>query len=115
MFKNMPKFCGYVFEESEDRIIGFLTEVLRGPHPQLEQMHLCWTAARELHSVGLVHGDLYKYNMVIQENIVKFLDFEVSELRDNMDPSQFHRSVLMELAYLGEKLADTTGIGDYCT
>ncbi|KAF1808567.1 hypothetical protein P152DRAFT_405188, partial [Eremomyces bilateralis CBS 781.70] len=40
---------------------------------------------RQLHSLGFVHGDLYKYNMVLQGNDVKFINFEASEVRDDCE------------------------------
>jgi serine/threonine protein kinase len=106
----MPKFCGYVYEETEDRVIVFLMEDLHGYHPLLGDLELCQNALQNLHSLGIVHGDLNRNNILIETNVVKFLDFEAAKFSGDEDLVDL---ILVEAGTLNEKLADTSGMGDH--
>jgi len=77
-FTFAPKFLGYVYEEIKSWVIGFLMEALNGRHPDMKDLEICKDAMLQLHAVGVVHGDLNKYNIVIEGKKAKFIDFEVA-------------------------------------
>ena len=109
-----PKFVGYVYEESPDRVVGFLLERLEGRHPEGrhpgdEDFVACENAMQRLHACGIVHGDLYKPNILIGDE-VRFVDFEDSKLLEDDD---YEQCKAKERETLTEKLADTSGLGDY--
>ncbi|KAL9131778.1 MAG: hypothetical protein Q9217_000383 [Psora testacea] len=104
-----PKFVGYVYEESQDRVVGFLLERLEGRHPGDEDFVACENALQRLHACGIVHGDLYKPNILIGDD-VRFVDFEDSRYVEDDD---YEQCKVKERETLAEKLADTSGLGDY--
>ncbi|KAF2790771.1 hypothetical protein K505DRAFT_250466 [Melanomma pulvis-pyrius CBS 109.77] len=108
-FPLAPKFLGYVYEETEDRVVGFLIEALNGHHPNVEDLDICQSAMMELHARGVVHGDLNKYNIVIEGTKPKFFDFEVASFQDD---DNYTKLELEEIEELAQKLADVSGIGD---
>lgn len=63
-FPFAPKFLGYVYEEVEDRTVGFLMEGIVGRTPGIEDLETCEKTVRLLHGQGIVRGDLIKYNML---------------------------------------------------
>ncbi|PVH98645.1 hypothetical protein DM02DRAFT_40909 [Periconia macrospinosa] len=80
-FPLIPKFMGYVYEETCDRVVGFLIEALEGRHPSAEDYEICQSGMFELHKRGVVHGDLNKYNIFIDGGKAKFVDFEVASFQ----------------------------------
>ncbi len=105
-----PTFLGYVYEEEENRVIGFLMEFLRGHHPHLKDQQLCNNAIQELHKIGIVHGDPNKYNIIIEEDTVKFIDFEEATFWDDHD---FEQSREQGGDNLIRFLTDSSGLGNY--
>lgn len=77
-FGLCPKFIGYVYETEKDRVMGFLMEELHGRHPNIGDLGACEDTAEQLHGIGVVHGDLNKYNIIVSGNVAKLIDFEVS-------------------------------------
>ncbi|KAJ6784333.1 hypothetical protein PWT90_09956 [Aphanocladium album] len=74
-----PEFVGYVYEETPDRVVGFITEQVIGRYPNdASDFAACLVALRGLHEKGIVHGDLNKHNIIITEDGPKFIDFEES-------------------------------------
>ncbi|KAF1993738.1 hypothetical protein P154DRAFT_502962 [Amniculicola lignicola CBS 123094] len=108
-FSFAPNLLGYVYEETEDRVIGFLIEALNGRHPNVEDLEICRHAMLELHSRGVVHGDLNKFNIVIEGTKPKFIDFEAASFQDD---NSYKKLELEETEQLAQKLADVSGIGD---
>lgn len=106
-FSRVPEFIGYVYEEEEDRVIGFLIEELHGRHANIGDLTICESTVQQLHSVGIIHGDLNRYNFVITGNEAKLIDFEVSTLRKE----GLHEEAADELRKLPEKLLDSSGVG----
>lgn len=51
-FAFAPKFLGYVYEEVEDRTIGFLIEDIAGRTPGIKDLEACEKAVRLLHEQG---------------------------------------------------------------
>ncbi|KAF2183892.1 hypothetical protein K469DRAFT_581072 [Zopfia rhizophila CBS 207.26] len=105
-----PTFLGYVYEEEENRVIGFLMEVLQGYHPHLRDQQLCKDAIQEFHEIGIVHGDPNKYNILVEGDTAKFIDFEEATFWDDYD---FGKSIEEEGHNLIRSLTDTSGLGNY--
>jgi hypothetical protein len=101
-----PKLIGYVFEESPDRVVGFLMEAVQGRVAGVEDLPVVTEALGELHRV-LIHGDFCKYNIYITSDGPKFIDFEFSTPIGEATASMAED----ELKALPEKLADESGAG----
>lgn len=106
-FSFAPKFFGYVYEEVENRTIGFLMEDISGRTPSIEDLEACQTTVRLLHESGIIHGDLNKYNILITNNGAKIFDFGVSTIQGDGESLEAQE----EMRTLGEKLLDDSGIG----
>lgn len=73
-----PKFLGYVFEGSQERIVGFVFEKISGRRPGIADLEACGNALRELHRLEIIHKDLNRDNIFITNEGVRFVDFEDS-------------------------------------
>ena len=109
-FRHAPKFLGYVYEETIDRVTGFLMEALNGHHPGIKDLGVCQDAVLRLHALGIVHRDLNRFNIVLQENVAKLIDFEAAAFRDSAGYLNLEQE---ELRGLAQKLADTSTVGDH--
>lgn len=98
-----PRFLGHVHENG--RIMGFLLEKIEGRPASFQDLGTCETALRKLHELGLIHGDVNRYNFLITKEEVKLLDFEC--LRDNASPE----SMVKELENLRAELVEESGRG----
>jgi len=98
-----PRFLAHVHENG--RIIGFLLEKLDGRPASFQDLSVCETALRKLHELGLVHGDVNRYNFLVTEEGAKLLDFEC--VQDNASPELMSR----ELETLRVELVDESGRG----
>ena len=107
---NAPKFIGYVYEETDERIIGFLMEYLQGRHAELDDLHLCSVSMAELHPVGIVHRDLNKYNIIVSDNKAKFIDCEAAIFQG---AKWFTERKQLEVVGLAQKLADVSDTGKH--
>ncbi|KAA8642594.1 uncharacterized protein ATNIH1004_011539 [Aspergillus tanneri] len=72
-FPHAPRFIGFVYEETKARIVGFLMEEISGKPPDIQNLKDCTEAVHLLHTFGIIHGDLNKYNFLITEHGVKVL------------------------------------------
>lgn len=106
-FPLAPKFVGFVYEETKARTVGFLMEEIVGKIPDIHNLKHCEKTVRLLHTCGIVHGDLNKYNFLMTEHGAKIFDFEASAARGEVDPSAAEE----ELKSLPGKLTDESGIG----
>ncbi|KAL2175529.1 uncharacterized protein P884DRAFT_286563 [Thermothelomyces heterothallicus CBS 202.75] len=101
-----PKLIGYVFEESPNRVVGFLVESVEGRVANVADLEECRKALEKLHNL-VVHGDLCRYNIIITTNGPKFIDFEhstpITEAKNGL--------VDDEKQSLIEKLVDESGAG----
>ncbi|KAK7211041.1 hypothetical protein V2G26_018219 [Clonostachys chloroleuca] len=105
----VPKLLAYVSESSSlERVIGFLVEKIEGRYPTTEDLELCQQSLRQLHSF-LIHGDLCKYNILITQEGLKFIDLEDSVLIGNEAWSS--EGVEKEMQGLLSSLADESGCG----
>jgi predicted Ser/Thr protein kinase len=69
-----PSFLGHLVEH--DRVMGFLVEKIEGRPGRIADLGACQAAVERLHSLGVVHGDLNRYNFVISPSGVTLIDFE---------------------------------------
>ncbi|EAW19565.1 uncharacterized protein NFIA_026390 [Aspergillus fischeri NRRL 181] len=106
-FPLAPKFIGFVYEETKARTVGFLMEEILGETPDIHNLKDCVETVRLLHTFGIVHGDLNKYNFLMTEHGAKIFDFEASAAEGEVDPTAAEE----ELKALASKLADESGIG----
>lgn len=75
----VPELLGYVYEETPDRVIGFLCQAISGRHPFLADYDNCMNALERIHAKGIYHGDINKYNILITPtDEVVFIDLENS-------------------------------------
>ncbi|KAK4099823.1 hypothetical protein N658DRAFT_487403 [Parathielavia hyrcaniae] len=107
VFRLAPKLVAYVFEETPDRVTGFLVEPVQGRVADTGDLLQVAAAVAELHRV-LVHGDLCKYNIFMTSDGPRFIDFEVST---TVSEATGRRLAEEELEGLAGKLADESGAG----
>ena len=103
-----PRFYGYVYEDRPDRIVGFLMERLFGRYAVIADLKPCRHIVQQMHSVGLAHGDLNRYNFIVTSDGAKLVDFEASTFADEEARAQ-------ELKDLTGQLASTSPKGRYGT
>ena len=108
-FRHAPKFLGYAYEETKDRVTGFLIEALSGHHPSIKDLDICQDAMTKLHALGIVHRDLNKFNIILQEKTAKLIDFEAAAFQDSEEYLKLEQE---EASSLAQKLADTSLVGD---
>lgn len=98
-----PAFLGHLVEH--DRIMGILIEKVEGTHAGIEDLQACQTVVRRLHSLGIVHGDLNRYNFVITEKGATLIDFENATIDGDQSAMD------LEYSKLSEQLREETGRG----
>ncbi|KAM3447062.1 hypothetical protein MY3296_009106 [Beauveria thailandica] len=105
-----PALVGYVYEETHDRVVGFVTEEVIGHCPRdAADYAACSVALHKLHESGLVHGDLNKYNVLITKDGPRFIDFEQSRLRNEV--TNWNQLAQNEVHTLSASLSDESGLG----
>jgi hypothetical protein len=109
----VPTICAYVFERSKEQVIGFICEQFEGQFPGPDDYAECKRSLLQLHSYGIVHGDLNKFNMIKTANGVRFFDLEKSILDSDVSLSEdeFSRLQEEELVGLEKALHDQEGWG----
>jgi hypothetical protein len=107
----IPPLLGYVFERSEDQIIGFICEELQGRCAEPGDYDQCRDALHKLHPYGCIHGDLNKYNIIMTTNGPHFIDLEKSKLDIDLSNTEFVAEQRRELDRLEAALKDEEGWG----
>ena len=99
-----PAFLGHVMENG--RVMGMLLEKVQGEFASIADRTMCEKALRRLHRMGLVHGDINRYNFMVDrsKNCVRLVDFEHAE------PYETTKAVA-EIESLRDELAETSGRG----
>lgn len=98
-----PRFLGHVHENG--RVMGFVLEKLEGRPASFKDLCICETALKQLHGLGLVHGDVNRYNFLITKEGVKLFDFEC--FQGNASPNLMSK----ELENLRAELVEESGRG----
>lgn len=98
-----PRFLGHVHENG--RIMGFLLEKIEGRPASFQDLGICEAALGKLHELGLIHGDVNRYNFLVTEEGVKLLDFEC--LLQDASPESMRK----ELETVRAELAEESGRG----
>ncbi|KAI0874181.1 alpha-galactosidase A [Hypoxylon argillaceum] len=105
-----PEFLGHLTENG--RVIGFLIEKLEGRVACLDNLTQCAALLKRLHGLGLVHGDVNRYNFIVEECcrgcVVRLVDLEHAQ---DYDEKLAHA----ELESLPAELAEETGRGSSIT
>ncbi|KAK2834913.1 hypothetical protein FQN49_006787 [Arthroderma sp. PD_2] len=99
-----PRFLGHVHEHG--RVIGILMEKVEGREASIDDLQVCKDAVQRFHKLGLLHGDVNKYNFIVHNGAAKLIDFENS--RAHLDDCSTRQS---ELASLDTHLQEKTGRG----
>lgn len=107
-----PEFLGHLVENG--RVIGFLMEKLDGRPACLDDLTQCEALLRRLHGLGdlgLVHGDVNRYNFIVEEGpggVIRLVDLEHAQDYDA-------KLAQAELESLPAELAEETGRGSTVT
>ncbi len=109
----IPRLSAYVFERSKEQIIGFICEEFRGRFAEPSDYSECKRSLRRLHSYGVVHGDLNKFNIIITAYGPRFIDLEKSVLDtdERISKDEFSRLQQEEFDKLEKALSDEEGWG----
>lgn len=98
-----PRFLAHLHENG--RVMGFLLEKVEGRSASIRDLGVCEAALGKLHGLGLVHGDVNRYNFLVTEQGAKLIGFE--HLREDASPEPRRK----ELDKLRAELADESGRG----
>lgn len=98
-----PRFLAHIHEDG--RLIGFVLENVQGRPASLQDLGVCKAALKNVHALGLLHGDANKYNFIITDNGVKMIDFENSCEQASIE------SMATEMQNLHAELLDDSGRG----
>lgn len=98
-----PRFIGHVHEHG--RVTGFILEKLEGREANIKDLSSCQSALQRLHDIGILHGDVNRYNFIVQDDAVRLIDFEKSQLYDGAAYMQ------AEMDCLCDQLVENTGRG----
>ncbi|KAI4275599.1 MAG: hypothetical protein LQ337_003111 [Flavoplaca oasis] len=71
-----PNFLSHLTEDG--RVIGFLLQKLNGHHAGIQDLPRCEDIVRKLHSLHILHGDINRYNFLVNQKQVRLIDFETS-------------------------------------
>lgn len=101
-------------EGESERTIGFLLEKIPGRHAGVEDLDGCRDVLGRLHARGIVHGDVNRFNLVVQDDeegmegkgkIMKMVDFESARKCESEEEMR------VEMESLVEQLRDESGRG----
>lgn len=98
-----PVFLGHLVEHG--RVMGFLVERIEGRNAEIGDLEACQSIVKRLHSLGIVHGDLNKYNFIVGPTGTSLIDFE------NGIKNGSKEAMEKEFACLAEQLLEETGRG----
>ena len=99
-----PAFLGHLTENG--RVIGMLLEKVEGVYASLNDLPVCESVLRPMHSLGTVHGDVNRYNFLVDGGQVRLVDFEHAQVLDAESAAQ-------ELESLSSELVEETGRGTH--
>lgn len=93
-----PEFLGHLTENG--RVIGMLLEKVEGGSASPSDLSTCKEILRRVHSIGIIHGDVNRYNFLIDPSggQVRLVDWEHAEIFDAEKANQELESLPNELA-----------------
>ena len=99
-----PRVLGHLTEN--ERVVGLLLEKIDGEFASPENFAGCEQNLRSIHTMGLVHGDINKYNFIVDRvsGQIKLVDFEYAERFEET-------AARLELGTLLSELSEETGRG----
>ncbi|KAI9702629.1 MAG: hypothetical protein M1820_006135 [Bogoriella megaspora] len=99
-----PNFLAHLTENG--RVMGLLLEKLEGNYASIDDLTRCEAVLRQLHGMSLIHGDVNRFNFLVDgiKDCVHLLDFE--HVRD-FDENNAH----LEIESLSTELCEDTGRG----
>ena len=99
-----PRVLAHLTENN--RIIGLLLEKVEGTFASIEHLRACEASLRRFHAMGLVHGDVNRYNFIVDRSNghVKMVDFEHAKAFDET-------AAKLEIESLTTELSEETGRG----
>ncbi|KAI5856719.1 alpha-galactosidase A [Durotheca rogersii] len=100
-----PNFLGHLTENG--RTMGFLLQKVNGEPACIDDLANCEALLRRLHRLGLIHGDVNRYNFLVDRisgSSIRLVDFEHAEELDE-------GLARAELLSLPVELAEETGRG----
>ena len=98
-----PVFLGHLIEHG--RVMGSLLERIEGRPGDTRDLEACQSTVEGLHSLGIVHEDLNKYNFIVGPSGMTLIDFENARQNESKEAMQ------KEFACLTEQLTEDTGRG----
>lgn len=99
-----PRFLGHLTEDG--RVTGFLMERITGArHANLDDLAACQKSLRQLHQLGVHHGDTNRFNFLIRGANATLIDFDSARKCDNQN------LLLDEMENLSRYLQDTSRRG----
>jgi predicted Ser/Thr protein kinase len=96
-----PAFLGHLIEHG--RVMGFLIEKVEGRHGHIGDLEASQKVTKRLHSLGIVHGDLNRYNFIVSAAGVTLIDFE------NATRNGSREAMEMEYKQIAEQLMEEMG------
>ncbi|KAJ9301216.1 hypothetical protein DTO271G3_1351 [Paecilomyces variotii] len=79
-----PRFLGHLTENG--RVIGFLMErITNARHAGPNDLAACQETLRRLHQLGILHGDINRFNFLIRGSTAVLIDFESARKCDDQD------------------------------
>lgn len=109
----IPNITAYVYERTEEQVIGFICEELEGDPAGPDDYEECKRSLQKFHSYGVLHGDLNRYNIIITTAGPRFIDLENATLDTDKSLSKqdFLRLQEEELEGLEKALCEPEGWG----
>ena len=100
----MPNVLGQLTENG--RVIGLLLEKVEGDFASIGDLPKCEKILRKLHSLGVIHGDINRYNFMINRTTggARMVDFEHAKIFTE-------EKAKLELESLESELVEETGRG----
>jgi tRNA A-37 threonylcarbamoyl transferase component Bud32 len=99
-----PAFFGHLIED--ERVMGMLIEKLEDRRAHIKDISAFEAIVRQLHILGIIHGDLNRHNFVVdkQSGIVLLIEFENAKDYSEIKTKE-------EIDSLRNQLAEETGRG----
>ncbi|DAA72710.1 TPA_exp: Uncharacterized protein A8136_5945 [Trichophyton benhamiae CBS 112371] len=99
-----PQVLAHLTEDG--RVMGLLLEKVNGRFPGPDDLARCEEVVRRVHDIGIVHGDINRYNFLIDDETgnIRLVDFEHAK-------HLTEETARAELDSLPSELAEETGRG----